>query len=38
MTEKELGGVAAGGSALAEGAVTYTYDRRRYLIDVLFPT
>lgn len=38
MTEKELSGVAAGRSALAEGTVTYTYDRRRYLIDVLFPT
>lgn len=23
---------------LRRGAVTYTYDRRRYLIDVLFPT
>ena len=42
MTEKELSGVAVpgeGGLDAPRGeAVTYTYDRRRYVIDVLLPT
>lgn len=42
MAKKELSGVASatdgGLETLREGTVTYTYDRRRYVIDVLLPT
>lgn len=42
MAEKELSGVSndafCGAADSREGAVTYVYDRRRYVIDVLLPT